>query len=188
MAGGNPWDIPSLRQRLAQRNWRPQTGVEAVQGDPLAVQPVLSRALRVPLDPSIPLQQQPVPTINVPIAWNIQALNSTTETIISAQPNRVVLMVQNQSPTLVISVNFDNTASVSGTSPNFIAQGVLLQPGVSLYIDRWCPTNTVHISSGNGAAAAPTLVLQGFSSLGNVPEISLANAIYELIQLLQPAA
>lgn len=188
MAGGNPWDLNTMRQRLAQRNWRPQTGIEAVQGDPLAVQPMLSRALRVPLDPSIPLQEQPVPPINVPISWNIQTLNSASESIISAQPNRTVLMVQNQSPTLVIAVNFDATASVAGTSPNFVAQGILLQPGVSLYIDRWCPTNTVHVSGGNGGAAAPTLVLQGFSSLGNIPEISLANAIYQLIQILTPAA
>lgn len=185
MAGGNPWDLNQLRHRLAQRNWRPQTGVEAVQGDPLQVQPMLGRALRVPLDPSIPLQEQPVPPVNVPIIWNSQTINSTTETVISAQPNRVILVVLNQSPTLAISVNFDNTATIAGTSPNFTVQGILLQPGVSLYIDRWCPTNTVHVSAGNGGAAAPTTVMQGFSAQGNVPEISLAVALYELMALLQ---
>lgn len=188
MPGGNAWDLAKLRRQLAQRNWRPQTGVEAVQGDPLQVQPLLGRALRVPLDPSIPLQEQPFPTTNVPVVWNSQTINSTTETIISAQPNRVVLVVLNQSPTLAISVNFDNSAIITGTSPNFTVQGILLQPGVSLYIDRWCPTNTVHVSAGNGGAAANTTVMQGFSPYGNVPELSLANAIYQLIGILQPAA
>jgi len=41
--------------------------------------------------------------------------------------------------------------------------------GVSLYIDKWCPTGTVHIS----ASAAPTVVSQGFSAIGNIPNMAV---------------
>lgn len=142
--------------------------VEALQGDPFSLQPALGRALRVPLDPTIPVGDLPQQIQNIAIPWNSQTINSTSaENIISAQPNRVILIVQNLSPTDATAVNFDQTASISGTSPNFVSQGILLLPGVSLYIDKWCPTGTVHIA----ASDAPVTVTQGFSQIGNIPEI-----------------
>lgn len=154
---------------LGAQGFRPGSAISLFQGEPFwFLSPAVREGLRVPLDPSIPQQDLPSTINNIPITWTAQTFNSTaTENIISAQPNRVILIAQNLSPTNAVAVNFDQTASVSGSSPNFVSQGLLLLPGVSLFVDKWCPTGTVHVS----ASSAPTVVVQGFSSIGNVPNI-----------------
>jgi hypothetical protein len=161
------WPLGRARRQGAQMA-RPGSAVEAFQGHAFGgLQPQIARSLRIPLDPSIPQQDLPSQIANIPINWTSQTFNSAAfENIVPAYPNRVVLIVQNLSPTLPIAVNFDQTASVTGTTPNYVSQGIMLLPGVSLFIDRWCPTGTVHISATN----APTNVTQGFSAIGNIPE------------------
>jgi hypothetical protein len=165
-----PWGT-AHQQRQGTQPWRPGSMIEAQQGNPFQLlQPTLARKLNTPLSPAPSGEFAFVP-INYPIQWTAQTFNSSAiEQIISAQPNRVILIVQNFSPTTPLAVNFDQTAAISGASPNYVAQGILLLPGVSLFIDRWCPTGTVHVS----ASGAPCSVTQGFSGIGNIPEAASA--------------
>lgn len=164
---GNPWNMRRVAAQAAQP-WRPGNAIEAFTGNPYAFDQNATQRLRTPLDQTQPRMPGQAAPVNVPISWISQTFNSNaTENIISAQPNRVILVIQNLSPTTPIAVNFDLTASVSGASPNYVSQGIMLLPGVSLFIDKWCPTGTVHVSAAN----APAVVTQGFSSIGNVPFI-----------------
>jgi hypothetical protein len=178
---GQPFQTGKARVIGSQEAFRPGNMIQARQGSPYGqLFPALQRALQVPLDPNEPADQLVQTVNNAQVTWQSFFINSTTEYIVSAQPNRVVVCVQNQSATNPISVNFDQSAVVNGTSPNFTSQGFLLQPGVTLYIDKWCPTGTVHVSSGN-----PAQVIQAYSSIGNIPELGVLGAVNALLAYLQ---
>lgn len=177
-----PWDI---RQSQAQgyQGWRPGNAVEAFQGPQMVRKTALLRALAVPLNPSTtPGTEGSLPQNNVEIRWTSQTFNSSsTENILQALPNRVICIVQNLSSDLPIAVNFDQTASVSGSSPNYVSQGIMLLPGVSLFIDKWCPTGTIHVA----ASDAPTVVTQGYSAIGNIPEYNVVQALWDLLAAVE---
>jgi hypothetical protein len=181
---GNPWDITQA-QRQGNQGYRPGTMYEALQGPQTVRNPHLLRALNTPLDPATTPESDTYPQFNVPITWTSQTFNSAaTENIIQAQPNRVVIVAQNLSPDNAVAVNFDQTASVSGTSPNYVSQGILLLPGVSLFIDKWCPTGTIHVS----ASDAPTVITQGYSAIGNIPDANLLQALWQILLTMQGVA
>jgi hypothetical protein len=172
---------------IGTQRWRPGSAIGYFQGNPYAYMPGVSRGLQIPLDPNEPADQNPAGSItNFGIQTTSQTfVAGTGDQYISGQPNRVVLVVQNQSSANIIAVNFDQTAVITGTSPNFQSQGIMLQPGVSLWWDKWCPTGTIHISAT--AASTPVAVMQGFSSAGNLPEVSaIANLIAQLQAMLHP--
>jgi hypothetical protein len=162
-----PFDIRRAR-RQGTTPWRPASMIEAFQGNPYAfLQGNLAQALRVPLDPNVPEQDLPAAIANVAITWTSQTYApSSAEQIVNAFPNRVVLVVQNLSSANSTAINFDAVALISGTLPNQVSQGILLLPGASLYIDRWCPTGTVHIA----ASSVSVTVTQAFSAAGNMPQ------------------
>lgn len=169
----------SMRRAGAQayQGWRPGSAVEALQGPPYGWG-LLTRALATPLDPTIsPEQDELFPVQNTPVSWISTTINSASETIISAQPNRVLLIVQNQSGATV-AVNYDATANVDQN------QGLQLQNNEGIYTDIWCPTGTVHVSATSG----PVVVTQGYSAIGNIPENQVLLAILDLMQLLTDLA
>lgn len=157
-------------RRLGAQGYRPGNAIQFFQGDPYWFFGKRARSLQIPLDPNEPKECLPSVVNNTPIVWAAQTFNVTTaaNNILSAQPNRVILIVQNLSPTNPIAVNFDLAASVSGSSPNFVSQGLLLLPGVTLFVDKWTPTGGIYLSTAN----APTVAVQGYSSIGNVPNIA----------------
>lgn len=173
-----------LIRLLGTQAVRPSNAIQALHGSPYALMPRLQQALQVPIVSDAPQADQIGGVQNVPITWTSSTYDTASEIIISAQPNRVVLSVQNQSATNPIAVNYDATASISGSSPNFIAQGILLQPGVTLYVDKWCPTGTIHVSGAPNTC--PFLVTQAYSSIGNIPEANLLQAMIQLIEMLTP--
>ncbi|MGA9854244.1 MAG: hypothetical protein WBR29_03065 [Gammaproteobacteria bacterium] len=168
-----PWGIGQAR-RQATQPFRAGNAIQMLQGDPLGrLQPGIARSLRIPLDPSAPATGQggvqlPAAQINAEIYWTTTVVNPSSapgaDYIIQGFPNRVVLFVTNNDPANPIAYNFDQTAAVTGSSPNYQVQGQLLYPSQSIYIDRWCPTGTVHLA-GN----ASTSVTQAFSAIGNFP-------------------
>lgn len=92
---GTPRNVTALRA-LTDRGWRPQTGIEAAQGNPYYSQRALGRALRTPADPGINLQ-----------GWiNPYSLTFYQIAVLTAQPvqafppnlRRVYLLLQNQGP------------------------------------------------------------------------------------------
>jgi hypothetical protein len=101
------WNIASLRARGTRRRWAPQTGIEAVLGDPYASDPGVSDQLEVPLDPGINL----LGWINPYSLTMYQALLSTTSAVQVAPPNlrRCYLILQNQGPGNAF-VNFGQAA------------------------------------------------------------------------------
>lgn len=167
-----PWGIPQARRQAIQP-FRAGNSIQALQGDALNFQPGLARALRVPLDPSGPSvgaggAQLPAQQINAEIFWTTSVVNPSTSAgadfIIQGFPNRVVLFVTNNDAANPVAYNFDQTAAVTGTSPNYQVQGQLLYPSQSIYIDRWCPTGTIHLA-GNASVS----VTQAYSAVGNFP-------------------
>jgi hypothetical protein len=176
---GRNWSLRQA-QRQGNQGWTPGNAIEILHGPPYG-RGVLTDRLAMPLDPSnidaglaaAGIQSQ----TNIEIRWASTTLNNASaDQVVQAYPNRVVLVVQNQSSTTAIAVNFDQVALIFGTSPNQTSQGIMLLPGVSLYIDRWCPTGTIHVTASN--VAVP--VIQGLSAIGNVPELQLLVAIQEL--------
>ena len=85
--------------------------------------------------------------------------------VLSAYPaniNRVLLVIQNQHATDPLCVNFENYAqiqvlTVSG-SPVTQANGIIIEAGGNMFIDRYCTTGTVYIQGLNDTNAA---ILQG---------------------------
>lgn len=180
-----PWNMGEA-QRQAYQGWRPGNAIEGLYGPPYGFG-YLTDALSLPLDPTNVAEQLGQAGLfepqNIEVRWVGTTLTaSTQDQVVQAYPNRVVLVVQNQSPTNALAVNFDQAASVSGASPNQTSQGILLLPGVSLYIDRWCPTGTVHIAASG--AGTPSPVISGLSSIGNVPELLLTEQLSQMNALL----
>ncbi len=170
-------------QRAGFQGWRPGSMIEAWQGPPYG-QNWLSALLSIP-QPQSSLQEDLDVQANVDINWwSFTFNNSLVDNVVQAQPNRVVLVVQNQSSSYPIAVNFGTAASITGTSPNQVSQGIMLLPGVTLWIDRLCPTNTVHIySAAGGATVSPVLVMQGLSALGNAPDLTVIELLETLVEL-----
>lgn len=173
-------------QLIGTQASRRGNAIALYQRDPLPLPPGIRQLLRRPLNPDTPPSQAPPNVNNYPINVISQTLViGTGDQYIAAQPNRVVVMVQNQSSANLISVNFDQAAPITGASPNFQSQGIMLQPGVSLWWDKWCPTGTIHISAT--AASTPVAVIQGYSPAGNLPEVSqLTNILQALLAMVQP--
>lgn len=160
-------------QRLADQGWRPGNAIQFFQGDPYWFLGRRARTLQIPVDDSHITENMPTQVNNIPITWIAQTFNNAiANNVVVAQPNRVLLIVQNLSPTNPVAVNFDQGASISGTSPNFVSQGILLLPGVTLFVDKWCPTGTVNVGQ-QIAATAPSVVVQGYSAIGNIPNIAV---------------
>jgi hypothetical protein len=156
-------------QRQGTQPYRPATGIEQQRGDPYGFAPGVSAQLQRPLiQNELGGSGSPALQQNIPVSWISQTFNGlATEVIISAQPNRVILLIQNISQTYAVAVNYDQTASLSGTSPNWVSQGVLLIPATQIFIDKWAPTGTIHIAGVNGIVT----VTQAYSAIGNVPFI-----------------
>jgi hypothetical protein len=101
------WDLARLRAIGTQRNFRPQSGIEAVQGDPYASVPGIGAQLRVPADPGINL----LGWINPYSLTMYQVALSTTSAVQVVPPNlrRCYLLIQNQGPGNAF-VNFGQAA------------------------------------------------------------------------------
>jgi hypothetical protein len=158
----------------------PRTGIEALQGNPLDVlDPRVARLLRTPLNPAgriTPMddgtgqsysQQQPDQ-----INWSSQTVGGENGNVVfPAYPNRVILIVLNLDATDNIAVNFDQDALASSTSEPQ-NQGIVIQPGGNLYIDRNCPTNTVHVYTPLDVFASVTQGFKMQSAQGPTPRFS----------------
>lgn len=80
------------------------------------------------------------------INWTCVNYNGAQQVTYTADPKRVVLIVENLSSNTTpvpIAVNFGTGASTVGNSPPGLQ---LLQQGSVLYVDRYCPTNDIYIS------------------------------------------
>ncbi len=89
------WNIADLKARGFQA-WRPQTGIEALQGRPYPLERKLNDQLQVPLDPGVNLTGW----INPYSLTQYQAALLTTGAVVIAPANlrRTYLNIQNQGP------------------------------------------------------------------------------------------
>jgi hypothetical protein len=89
------WNLRDLRSR-GKQPWRPQTGIEALQGRPYPLERDLGEALQTPLDPGVNLAGW----INPYSLSQYQVALSTTQSVQVAPPNlrRTYLILQNQGP------------------------------------------------------------------------------------------
>ncbi len=89
------WNVADLKSRGRSR-WRPQTGIEAAQGNPYRMQPGMGDSLAIPLDPGINLSGwiNPFSLSQYQIALNVnQAVQAAP-----ANLRRSYLIMQNQGP------------------------------------------------------------------------------------------
>lgn len=145
---------------MASDPLRPGNAIDAFRGDLYSTQPGLARALSVPAVPPQHIQDKP---LSSGILWQSTQISSasTQNTIIPARPNRVALVIQNNDITNPLAVNFDNDAAYSGTGP-YTVLGLLILPGGVLYVDRWCPTCSIHVYAPN----VPCSLTEGLSLMG----------------------
>jgi hypothetical protein len=89
------WNARDLKRRGAQR-WRPQTGIEASQGNPYPLQRGLGDQLGVPLDPGVNLAGW----VNPFSLSQYQSLLNVNQAVQIAPANlrRSYLIMQNQGP------------------------------------------------------------------------------------------
>jgi hypothetical protein len=84
------------------------------------------------------------------ISWTVINYNNAGVVQIAGNAARVVIVVENLGATLV-AVSFGATAKAGVPA---IVQGFLLESaGSTLYIDRYCPTNTIYIDTNGGQVA-----------------------------------
>lgn len=89
------WNTRALKARGTQA-WRPQTGIEAVQGNPYRYEKKTAQGLSVPLDPGINLAGW----VNPYSLSQYQVALNTLNAVQVAPPNlrRAYLILQNQGP------------------------------------------------------------------------------------------
>lgn len=108
------WNVSDLKRQGSQ-GWRPQSGIEAVHGQPYPLERGLADALQVPLDPGVNLAGW----INPFSLSQYQILLQTANAVNVAPGNlrRAYLVLQNQGPGNAF-VAFGASASVPTATQN----------------------------------------------------------------------
>jgi hypothetical protein len=96
---------------------------------------------------------------------NTAANSAVQGNSVPANPNRVVLIVQNQHATDDMVVNFGQGANVQSVaivgppaSTALIATGILINPGGNLFLDTYCSTDAIYVRGLNDTNCA---IVQG---------------------------
>lgn len=140
----------SLAQRaqvLGFQDYIPQTGIEDNQGDPYALQPDVSAAMRTPMDPGIdtPGYENPYRTV----MYSVTGLSTSIPMrVLTGNLRRTYLIVQNLGPgNLFLGIGTDPNAGGQNVM-NLVATQIYEQIGGGFYLppNPWYPDG---VSIGN---------------------------------------
>lgn len=183
MAG--PWNVVGLKQRGYTR-WRPQTGVEASQGNPYPMNRDFADKLQIPLDPGINLAGW----LNPYSLSQYSVLLNTGNAVQVAPANlrRTYLIMQNQGPgnafiafgaTAIAPTTLANASCLQLITTQFYEQvgGGYMDPTTG-FPKPGLFVSPDYITGITDTAGTTMLIMEGVFQLARWADILKAGAVY----------